>query len=329
MRLIDLFVLASLGLTVSACAPGGSLPSDDEEEAVEESDPRALSGDAVYIVTRQDFRKCMYPMCGGVYVKQVNKAKTTCLDGTKQADCYVADFDFTNTGLSEDEGYEVKNRAIAGQVLLSGALANLQDGFAKLQVNKAHEARTEAAPSGTFYLLQSSGIQCIAAPCASMEGHKLNSSVVKPLTDINLSALGLPLEEEQAVLAQIMDSSLVAAGSISSKQTPTGTIKKLNVSQIYSTVESKVEQQLCLADDDCGEGSYCDHTECLSNCPEGMVCPAVCYGACTAGEAPPPAPSGASCEAACGGSSSDGSCYCDSACEYYGDCCSDYVTACL
>ncbi len=35
-----------------------------------------------------------------------------------------------------------------------------------------------------------------------------------------------------------------------------------------------------------------------------------------------------SCAAACGGQSADG-CYCDDLCETYGDCCDDYVTACV
>ena len=68
---------------------------------------------------------------------------------------------------------------------------------------------------------------------------------------------------------------------------------------------------------------------CLSNCPPDMICPAVCYGACTAGEPPPPPPAGDSCAASCGEASPDASCYCDAACEYYGDCCSDYASTCL
>jgi hypothetical protein len=38
--------------------------------------------------------------------------------------------------------------------------------------------------------------------------------------------------------------------------------------------------------------------------------------------------SGASCEGACGGPASDKSCYCDSQCEKYKDCCADYATQC-
>ncbi|MGH1345856.1 MAG: hypothetical protein ACRBN8_30105 [Nannocystales bacterium] len=43
--------------------------------------------------------------------------------------------------------------------------------------------------------------------------------------------------------------------------------------------------ELCLQDDQCDSG-FCDHTECLSNCPDGMICPAVCWGQC--GDEPEP-----------------------------------------
>jgi hypothetical protein len=41
---------------------------------------------------------------------------------------------------------------------------------------------------------------------------------------------------------------------------------------------------LCLADEQCGAGQVCDHTECLSGCSGDAICPAVCYGQCV--EAP-------------------------------------------
>jgi hypothetical protein len=42
----------------------------------------------------------------------------------------------------------------------------------------------------------------------------------------------------------------------------------------------------------------------------------------------PPAEEGASCQGRCGGSSSDGTCFCDAQCTDFGDCCGDKVAAC-
>jgi hypothetical protein len=43
---------------------------------------------------------------------------------------------------------------------------------------------------------------------------------------------------------------------------------------------------------------------------------------------PPPPPAAKSCKNACGGSSTDGSCYCDSECVKFGDCCADACSLC-
>ena len=37
--------------------------------------------------------------------------------------------------------------------------------------------------------------------------------------------------------------------------------------------------EFCMQDDECDSG-FCDHSECLSNCPDGLICPAVCWGQC-------------------------------------------------
>jgi hypothetical protein len=79
---------------------------------------------------------------------------------------------------------------------------------------------------------------------------------------------------------------------------------------------------LCMSDDACEAGQVCDHAECLSNCPPGMVCPAVCWGQCADAPAVPD-----TCAGACGGKS-EGSCWCDDLCSEYGDCCEDYDAAC-
>ena len=80
---------------------------------------------------------------------------------------------------------------------------------------------------------------------------------------------------------------------------------------------------LCLDDDDCGANSACDHTVCHTNCPEGMICPQVCWGECKPTTPPPPPDS---CAGNCGGNA--GACWCDDLCESYGDCCADKADEC-
>lgn len=313
--LLALALLAPL----AACAPEAPVDSSDEETS--EVDARAVGVDTVYVVTGQDFKKCAWPMCGGVYVKAVNQSKTTCPDGSKAAQCYVAELDLAALGLNDEETTNTRGSAIAGRVLLSGGYGPIA-GFAqsKLVVQKAFEQHTDATPTGTFYSLGPSGIVCITTPCPSLSAHKLNASTTTNVTDVDFSALGLTEDEIAQAFQTVQDKNLILAGTIKT----TGNKKKLKVSQIYDTVEPS-SQVLCLSDDACGAGSHCDTSVCLSNCKPGMVCPAVCWGECVAGDPPPV---GGSCVDACGDQSADQSCWCDASCTYYGDCCGDYASTC-
>jgi hypothetical protein len=325
MRFRSLLTAAVLLAPLAACAPESSVATTEADD----TEASAVSGDTVFVVTRQDMRKCAFPMCGGVFVKAVNKAKTKCLDGTKQEECYVSAIDVDALGLSENQAADVRAAATSGQVLLSGEIAKVTpegfpNGYGALKAFKAFQAATESEVTGSYYTLQSSGITCVKAPCPSVEAAKLNSTSIKPVTDVDFSALGLSDEQASAFLTTVFETGLVVSGKIVSKTTSLGKHKIFQVSQVFPTVEAAT-QQLCLADDECGAGNHCDMSVCLSNCPEGMVCPAVCYGACAAGE---PAPVGGSCAQSCGGPSPDESCYCDDLCAEYGDCCADYAAVC-
>jgi len=347
-------VAAALLAPLAACAPGA--PEGTTE--LDATDEGELAGDTVYVVTRPDYRKCSYPMCGGLYIKAVNKNKTKCFDGTKQDECYVADIDESALGLSGTQADEVSGAIREGKVLLSGELAQLQGEFAKLTVYKAFEAETGSQVTGSYYVLEPSGITCIKAPCPSFHAKKMNSTSVKQVTDVDMSALGLTDAEISAQMEAIWSTHLVVSGALQTVSTPQGTQKRFNVSEIFSTVEP-VAQALCLSHDACDASMHCDTSVCLSGCAEGEICAAVCYGQCVDG-APPVCPGGGaicaslcggddidipdgcplpqcncpiqlpgSCANACGGSDPEQTCYCDASCAEYGDCCGDYADQCL
>jgi hypothetical protein len=76
-------------------------------------------------------------------------------------------------------------------------------------------------------------------------------------------------------------------------------------------------------DEACPQGGVTDDTEAT---PIGL--PFCEWQATQDGTMPPPADAGASCEGRCGGSSTDGSCFCDDACTGAGDCCADFAELC-
>ncbi len=321
-----LCLIVAVVTTAAGCAP--SSPTESRES--NETDRGSLEVDTVFVVTRPDLRKCAYPMCGGVYVKAVNKAKTTCLDGSKHAECYVSSLDLAALGLSDANQEEVLAGIREGRVVVSGQLAELDEpegvppGFAVLRAHEAYRAATDHGASGTYWRVEPSGITCIKAPCPTLTAHKLNATTEKPVTDVDYSALGLSDEEIAGFGNQMASTGLVVSGSVHSVTSSGETHKWLNLTEVFEQVLAE-GPKLCLDDAACGEEAHCDTTECLSNCKPGMICPAVCYGQCVAGA---PA-SGGSCVDACGDIAADGSCYCDDVCVEYGDCCADRDAVCL
>jgi hypothetical protein len=312
---------ACLATVLLACSPETSLPVIEEVGGQEQT--RALEAETLYVVSGRDFRKCAYPMCSGYFIKAVNKTKTTCLDGSKQTECYVSDLDLAALGLSEAQAGSLREVAAAGSVLFSGHIQPLSEQFpeiGRLVATKGFTNRSGAPVEGTIHRVESSGITCVQAPCPNLLARKFNSTVVKQVTDLNLAPLALTDDANAMALEQALSSGLIVAGSLKTK----GAKKTFSVTQLFDRVQP--EATLCHGDAECGENAYCDLSECLSPCAPGMVCPAVCMGACKAGQAPEP--SSASCFDACDSASLDGSCYCDDSCSFYGDCCADYLSEC-
>lgn len=90
--------------------------------------------------------------------------------------------------------------------------------------------------------------------------------------------------------------------------------------------------EICACHDPTGD--FCGGIAAIQ-CPEGFECVGEfnfpdAGGTCQPEQPPPPPPAaGGSCWDECGGPGSDGSCWCDDLCEGFGDCCDDYVEACV
>src|SRR5262245_38578394 len=75
--------LASL-FVVATTSCGSSPPSAQDEGGTVDAEEEMLSANAnfgYFTVTRRDMRRCMFPICGGYYVKRVNQETTRCVDG--------------------------------------------------------------------------------------------------------------------------------------------------------------------------------------------------------------------------------------------------------
>ncbi len=195
--------LVSVAGLVGCTADTSSDPTDQEEEvAVEESEDAITaspSNTGYFIVTRRDFRKCIAPLCGGWFVKRVNQAKTTCADGTKQAECYVSSFGYNGMNLSQREQDEFKAAFENGNGLVKARMYKTKWNGITLGVLKANEGwvgATGSKPEGTFYRAASNGIVCITAPCPSTSVYELNGKSSHNVIDVKLDDTATPASQD-------------------------------------------------------------------------------------------------------------------------------------
>ena len=102
----------------------------------------ALAGPRLTVEVKPDLRECPAPTCGGWWLHTVNQARSTCLDGSRERWCYVAQIDWRPLArdLSDEALLEVQSAAAAEQVLLHGELSTFDWAdltFAELTVDRA------------------------------------------------------------------------------------------------------------------------------------------------------------------------------------------------
>ncbi len=149
--------------------------------------------DAVLAVTRVDARKCMYPLCGGYFVKAVNTVLTRCADGTLAKECHAVELDTRKLGWTPEQQAAFEATLAKGLALVTGVITPQPRGLYTgevLQVSQAWQAQAKHKPQGTFYGVHNTGIVCIKAPCPTIEAVVLNTSKPSSYPDVNLSASG-------------------------------------------------------------------------------------------------------------------------------------------
>jgi hypothetical protein len=139
-----------------------------------------------FMVTRQDYRKCMYPICGGYYVKQVNNHFMRCADGSWQKECHMVDLDLSALGVSDELASKFENEIFGwGHGLVRGKLARVGQANT-LIASEAWLGAAESDPIGTFYRVTDSGIQCVTHPCPSFKEAKLNGYAAHTIHGVDL-----------------------------------------------------------------------------------------------------------------------------------------------
>ncbi|MFZ4502430.1 MAG: DUF6748 domain-containing protein [Methylovulum sp.] len=175
---------------------------------------------------RQDYRKCLAPLCGGIFVKSVNKKVTHCPDGTVQTECYVA------LVLSQPT-IELSSAHLLQGTLLNKAIAPFT-ALPVMRLKHAYRSATPALIAGVVVGLQDNGIRCVTTPCFATNSYYLNKHKVRAVSAFDLSAVG----SSEATLAQAFimydhQQVVLASGKFHVQQTRQGNDVTFTAQQFY------------------------------------------------------------------------------------------------
>jgi hypothetical protein len=168
-----------------------------------------------YYTARQDTRRCISPLCGGIFVKSVNKRLTKCPDGMLLDECYVATANWDELGsnpFNANTGLYINT-----PILLKGKLiSNIYERFGNLGefvATEAYRPATNNLAKGTFAALENNGIICVTTPCFSIDESELNTGVTRLISGFDLNPAGASEKDVSTAYSLFAhDSPLIVAG---------------------------------------------------------------------------------------------------------------------
>jgi hypothetical protein len=225
-------------LVLTAC----SIETADDNLAAQSEDDIKASSESYFIVTHQDFRKCMSPMCGGWFVAAVNKKTTRCSNGKWSAECHAYTIDASALGLSQDEAAQLSQTFGEKHAIVRGKLVSVpqKGGLAAdtLIISAAWKAAALSTPKGQFFSVRDNGIVCITFPCLSVDEKTLNVGSHHKLAGVDLAASGASQELVSEGYAAMSKDGILAAGTHTTETGPAGKALALEASEFYLAVKA-------------------------------------------------------------------------------------------
>ena len=221
VAIVLLVIVAALG---GATRAGGDTPSSVSS----------------YYVGRGDPRLCPSPLCGGVWVRLVNKNATSCGGQFAGRECYVAAVNVSRVRVSERLRARLAGLVGSGLALARGTIVRGRvPGFPELSTLVASEvwpaSSAPGTPTGPFRVLRDHDVRCDTAPCFSTHATLLNSGRHTNVSGIDLSRLRTTHAERDHARERMATGELIAAGRIVREPDagPAGAGRVLVATQFY------------------------------------------------------------------------------------------------
>jgi len=242
-RLIHVFVLSCAFLMATNVWAQNNVGSSLEAGSI---------NTLVYSVA-PDYRRCVFPLCGGYWLTPVNRVSTH-VPSLDEADAgviiepspiYVASIEFAKLGLSSAQITEFKGLIGEGRALVSGVLSDFEWAYNTFDVQMLTAtgvwgSANNNAPVGSFLEVSSSGIVCITTPCPYYNAQQINTFYSFLFHELNFDRA--ELTSSQLLLAQSLVSkkSLILTGTRFVSQGVAGNGVGIAATQVFFPFPSKV-----------------------------------------------------------------------------------------
>jgi hypothetical protein len=204
------FLFAAAVFAVGCGVSNGDALVDDGDTGLASDDSFELSTTKdSFVIARHDNRRCVSPMCGGFWVKDLNST---------MQERYVSGFDFTGSGLSDD----VQNQVFGAgdfMVVLAGHLGPKETRFntRPLVVSAAFRGMPGKtfASNAKFFQVNPTRIACITTPCANLQATRVNRSTGHAMaTDVDVTDALANLVDPNWLEDRVLSGRALVAGSI-------------------------------------------------------------------------------------------------------------------
>jgi hypothetical protein len=214
-------VVISAGCGVSEVEVDDSSAAEATAEETGELSTRTNS----YVVFRQDTRRCVSPLCGGFWVRDVNRKVLR--------EEYVSGFDFSASGLTEETQAKALEGA-EGEVILRGKLGPTETrfntrAFLVLEAFRGMPGVRAAATDSFYRVERADNIRCIMAPCPSLRAIKLHTTQQTLFHQVSVARASKTNVDARWMTSRITDKgALVAAAFVTRNRSTT-----LDAAQVF------------------------------------------------------------------------------------------------